>query len=639
MTNSVQVFTTGVLVFSAFSANSFAQRDEKPNVLWITIEDTSPQFIGCYGNKAVKTPVIDQLASQGVRFTNAFATAPVCSSSRSTIITGVATEALGTGNHRSNYPIPDFIKGFPHYLRKAGYYTTNNVKTDYNIAGVKEFIDEAWDECSAKATWKNRADGQPFFAVFNFMSSHQSRTMTNSWNWYEKNVLDELPRHFITDTADFDNPPFYRNSPEMKKHFSRVYNSINLTDMEIGKLIQQLKDDGLYDNTIIIFYADHGEGIPRGKCNPIALGYKVPFIIRFPEKYHHLNPWGHNTVSDELVSLEDLAPSMLSLAGIELQDYFTGRAFLGNNRQKTRPYVYASRNRIDESPDLARSITDGRYIYTRVFMPHYPVMKFQKYSDVSDLVKIIRDDYSSHLLNSYQSELIEAPRPMEYLFDLQNGEWELNNLASDKNYSKIKRKFQNALFSHLVHVKDVHFLSEHEILARSAMETAYEIRNNRSDFNIKPILKIASKTGMGEKSIVKQLKALEHKDPGVRFWALVGLLNQQPQAVIPYKNRIMAMLNDKNPSCKIEAAGLLFKFFADSESKRVLFEQALSDDKLLALQALQKIQYSGRTEQFVALFEKVIEKWAGQKNNMLVYEIVCCAEVSLYFLGKESLSY
>ena len=639
MANSVQVITAGVLMCGAFTVKGIAQTNEKPNILWITIEDTSPQFIGCYGNKGVKTPVIDELATQGVRFTNAFATAPVCSSSRSTIITGVATEALGTGNHRSNYPIPDFIKGFPHYLRKAGYYTTNNVKTDYNISGVKHFIDEAWDECSTKATWKNRADGQPFFAVFNYMSSHQSRTMTNPRSWYEKNVVNELPLHLVTDTSEFINPPFLRNSPEMKQHFSRVYNSINLTDYEIGKLIKQLKDDGLYDNTIIFFYADHGEAIPRGKCNPISLGYKVPFIIRFPEKFKHLNPWGNSEVSDELISLEDLAPTMLSISGVPLQKYFTGRAFMGENRQKPGKYVYASRNRIDESPDLARSVTDGRYIYTRVFMPQYPVLKYQKYGDVSDIVKTIRADYASGSLNEYQSELISVPRPVEYLYDLKNDTWELNNLAFYKEYSRVKNKFRKQLLGHLIRINDVHFLSEHEILMRSSQSTAYNIRNDKTVFNLKPVLKTAAMTGTGDDALKFQVKALAHTDPAVRYWAIIGLLNQRPEAVSPFKNRVFSILSDENPTCKIEAAGLLLKFYNDNKSREILTAFALGDDKLLSLHALQKIQYSERTEQFISVLKEFIKKWDGQKNEPIVYEIVCCAEVGLYNLGQYTLNY
>src|SRR5690606_5115751 len=150
------------------------------------------------------TPVIDGLAEGGIKFTNAFSTGTVCSPSRTALITGVKTYKTGTGNHRSKYPVPDFIKGFPYYLQEEGYYTTNNAKTDYNVANEKAFIDEAWDESSGKAGWWDRKPGQPFFAVFNYNDSHQSRTMTESYEWYEKNVLNEIPAELHIGDNDFD---------------------------------------------------------------------------------------------------------------------------------------------------------------------------------------------------------------------------------------------------------------------------------------------------------------------------------------------------------------------------------------------------------------------------------------------------
>ena len=264
----------------------------KPNILWITIEDTSPQFIGCYGNKNARTPVIDQLASEGIRFTNAFSTGTVCSPSRTAIITGIKTYMTGTGNHRSKYPIPEYIKGFPYYLQELGYYTTNNQKTDYNVANEKDFIKEAWHESSGDAGWWNRKSGQPFFSVFNFNESHQSRTMTMTYEWYTENVLDHLSQEERISENEFEMPPFYLDSPEMRKQFARVYNSIKLTDNRIDELLKRLEKDNLKDSTIIFFFADHGEGMPRGKTNGINYGYRVPFVIWFPEMYKHLSPWG-----------------------------------------------------------------------------------------------------------------------------------------------------------------------------------------------------------------------------------------------------------------------------------------------------------------------------------------------------------
>uniref|UniRef100_UPI003592E90A sulfatase-like hydrolase/transferase n=1 Tax=Pricia sp. TaxID=2268138 RepID=UPI003592E90A len=208
---------------------------DNPNILWITIEDTSPQFIGCYGNQDAATPVIDKLAEEGVLFTNAFSTGTVCSPSRSAIITGVPTYKLGTGHHRSKVPVPEFIKGFPYFLKKAGYHTSNNFKTDYNVANEKQFVQEAWHESSDSGGWWNKKPGQLFFSVFNFAESHQSRTMSMSFDWYIKNVREHLPEEeIIADTA-FEMPPIYRDSPKMRKQMARVYNAIALTDIRIGE--------------------------------------------------------------------------------------------------------------------------------------------------------------------------------------------------------------------------------------------------------------------------------------------------------------------------------------------------------------------------------------------------------------------
>jgi len=350
-----QYFAVLALLF--FAQNVLGQ--QKPNILWITIEDTSPQFIGCYGNGNERTPVIDKLAEEGVRFTNAFSTGTVCSPSRSAIITGVHTFKMGTGNHRSNYPIPDFIKGFPYYLQQQGYYVSNNSKTDYNVGNVKAFIREAWNESSKKAGWWNRQPGQPFFAVFNFMESHQSRTMTKSYDWYLENVLEQLPENERIAEDAFEMPPFYKDTPEMRKHFARVYNSLKLTDNRIGELLDRLDRDHLRDSTIIFFFADHGEGIPRGKTNGINLGYRVPFVVWFPEMYKHLSPWGTSgVVTDELINFKDLAPTLIELAGGEIPEHMVGCALLSENRTKADEYIELSADRSDNGPDLLRSITD-----------------------------------------------------------------------------------------------------------------------------------------------------------------------------------------------------------------------------------------------------------------------------------------
>jgi len=581
---------------------------EKPNILWITIEDTSPQFIGCYGNKDASTPVIDQLAKEGVRFTNAFSTGTVCSPSRSTIITGVRTFKMGSGNHRSNYPIPDFIHGFPYYMKEAGYYVTNNKKTDYNVGNVEQFTTEAWDESSYKAGWWNRKPGQPFFAVFNFMDSHQSRTMTMPYDWYIKNVWDSLPKGDRIGDNDFEIPPFYHDSPEMRKYFARVYNSIKLTDNKIGDLLNRLDKDGLRDNTIIFFYADHGEGIPRGKTNGINLGYRVPFVIWFPQKYKGLSPWGTSgAVSGELVDFEDLAPTMISLAGGKMPDYLKGRILLGKDRSKPVGHLELSSDRADNGPDMVRSITDGKYIYSRNFMPFVPQMRYIRYFEIADIVKQMRSDLSNGKFDSLQKSIFEE-RPPEFLFNIENDLWETHNLVDDPKFAKVLEKMRKELDTDIIKSRDVMFLPEYEIGQISKTGTPYEFRLDKKRYRLKEIYGAASLSGKRGKDIVKQqVRLLKSKDNIVRYWAMIGLRSQKKQILELYKKEIVNAMDDAYPPVSVTASAIAYQCFNDSEAEKKLNEFCKNSNMDIALMAINYLLYSKNKSPFIETIKAVHE--------------------------------
>lgn len=611
---------------------------DKPNILWITIEDTSPQFVGYEGNQKVHTPNIDRLAFEGVRFSNAFATAPVCSSSRSTLITGCRTEALGTGNHRSAYPIPDSIVGFPEYLRELGYYTSNNSKTDYNTSSARRIIKNAWNESSNKAGWWKRAPEQNFFSVFNYTSSHQSRTMTNPYRWYKKNVFDKLPDSLTTSADDINMPPIYFDSPEMRKHLVRVHNSMNLTDIEIGLLVDSLRDNGLIESTIIFFFADHGEGIPKGKTNPTGLGYKVPAFIWFPDKFKHLSPWPLGSITDELFSFEDLPPTVLSLAGTQIPEYMTGRPFLGALREEPRPYVYLSRNRIDESPDLARSITNGQYLYTRVFLPRYPVLKYQKYSDVSDITRIIREDGEANKLNQSQSEIL-YPRLIEYLYDQHTDPWEVNNLVDDSKYSQILDEMRAELKHSIMEIRDIHFLPEYEIKRVSQLTSPFEFRLT-PEYDYESIISAAYLSGEGSGSIDQIMELLESDNPIVRYWGAVGVhnnLTEKPE----YIDYISNHLNDAYPPVRIEIAAAMYELEQDEKSKDLLKKHLESSNGREVVQTLQMIQYFNTgIEEFIPLIRTVRQKWDAEgvdRNDK--QNITNCADVILHYSASDDLFY
>ena len=588
----------------------------KPNILWVTIEDTSPQFIGCYGNKDARTPVIDHLASEGVRFTNAFSTGTVCSPSRSCIITGVKTYKAGTGNHRSNYPIPEFIKGFPYYLQQEGYYTTNNSKTDYNVANAGKFTKEAWNESSGNAGWWNRKSGQPFFAVFNFMDSHQSRTMTESYSWYLKNVIDELPEKDRVRDNDFAMPPFYNNTPEMRKQFARVYNSIKLTDNKIGELLARLEKDHLKDSTIIFFYGDHGEGIPRGKTNGINLGYRVPFVIWFPDIYKHLSPWGTSgVVTDELIDFEDLAPTLISLAGGKVPDHFSGRKLIGNDRSKPADHLVLSADRSDNGIDLVRSVTDGKFMYSRNFMPFMPEVRYIRYMEIGEIKQQMRQDLAENKLNPLQKSLFED-RPAEFLYDIENDLWETKNLANDPAHKLILEKMRSQLKNEVLQARDVLFLPEYEIGLISETTTPYEFRLVDKNYPVAEIYQAASYSGFRGKDIaVKQIKLLSSANKIVRYWAILGLRSQNPVELKPFSKVIVEAMNDSYPPVAVTASVIAYQQFGNKSAEENLKKYCASENMDLSLMTINFLLYEKNKQPFIETIQSV-HKMEGRNYNV-----------------------
>lgn len=581
-------------------------KESKPNILWVVIEDTSPQFIGCYGNTDARTPVIDQLAKEGVRFTNAFSTGTVCSPSRSCIITGVKTYKMGTGNHRSEYPIPEYIKGFPYYLRKAGYYTSNNSKTDYNVANTGNFTKEAWNESSDKAGWWNRQPGQPFFAVFNFNDSHQSRTMTQSYDWYLKNVFNELPDKDRIGDNEFEMPPFYNDNPEMRKQFARVYNSIKLTDNRIGELLNRLHTDHLKDSTIIFFYADHGEGEPRGKTNGINLGYRVPFVIWFPEMYKNLSPWGTSgVVTDELIDFEDLAPTMISLVGGQTPKYLTGRQFMGEKRSPPANHLVMSADRSDNGIDMVRSVTNGKYVYSRNFMPFMPELRDIHYMEISEIKKQMRKDLAENKLNRLQKQLFED-RPAEFLFDIENDLWETRNLVNDPKYKTVLQTMRNQLKAEIFKSRDVMFLPESEIALISKTTTPYAFRLDNKKYPLEEIYKAASLSGFRGKDITaKQIRLLGSQSIVVRYWAMIGLRAQSSNDLKPYSEVIIKSMSDNYPPVSITASAIAYQEFNNDLAKANLIRFSLDKNSHFALMAVNYLLYVSNKQPFIETMKTI----------------------------------
>ncbi|MFI0429278.1 sulfatase [Mariniflexile sp. HMF6888] len=580
----------------------------RPNILWITFEDTSPQFLGVYGNQDARTPTMDKLANGGVRFTNAFSTGTVCSPSRTAIITGVKTYKTGTGNHRSDIEMPSYIKGFPAYLQEAGYYTSNNKKTDYNVKDEERFIAEAWDESSSKAGWWNRGTGQPFFSVFNFTESHQSRTMTESFEWYKGNILANLDEEEIIKDDEFEMPPFYHDSPEMRKQFARVYNALRLTDKKIAQLLQRLKDDGLMDETIIFFYADHGEGMPRGKTNGINYGYRVPFVIWFPEKYKELSPWGTEVVTNELVDFTDLAPTLISLVGGQVPEHLTGRILLGEGRQKPTDHLVISSDRSDNGIDMVRTVTDGRYVYSRNFMPYMPELKYIRYMEIGEIKQQMRQDYKAGILDSLQNSLFER-RPPVFLFDLESDPWETQNLANNPDYKEILDKMDAQLRDEVLQSKDIMFLPEYELNLVKKAVAPYEYRLDGTKYPIAEIYKVASLSGYQNSKVAeKQITYLKDENKIVRYWAAMGLRSQSTQIMQKYASDIRDAMDDDYAPVSVIASAIAYQQFKDAKAKQLLQSYCLGDNLDLALMAVNFLLYVDEKEAFIETIKLAHDK-------------------------------
>ena len=604
---------------------SLAQAQDKPNVLWITLEDISPQFVGCYGNEDVHTPNIDKIASEGIRFDRAYSNATVCAPSRSTIITGCRNEVIGTGNHRSGVPIPDTICGFPTYMRNLGYYTANVGKTDYNTKNAKAIIKSSWNINSGKGSWKGRAEGQPFFAMFNVFECHQSRTMTMPFAYYENEILPRLSDSLVSEMGGLKMPPIYRNTPEMQKYLARTYNSVNAADVHVGKILSRLKADGLMDETIIFIFGDHGEAIPRGKGSPIALGHRIPFIAWFPEKYKHLSPWKSGEPTEEQVCFEDLGPTMLSLTGAEIPDYMHGRPLLGEKRVEGERCIFGSRNRLDAAPGMMRSVMMGDYVYTRSFQPYLPMLKYKHYHDVAEITQAIRRDYEAGKLNEVQSLMLKR-NETESLYNIKEDVWETKNLAESEEHKKILKQLQDSLWQNMLNNRDIHLFPEYEIdLMTEAGKLPYNERMNDELLPVKELIECVKLIGMGDKVVPQQLEFLFHKNKIVRYWAAVGL-NSQTADLTPFAEEIRKALNDSYPPVQIEVASVLVKQSEGKEARETLKKYITSDDANLSNQAVQMVQHFDKEK--AGMYKGELMLITGNKNKRIAFP----AEVALYYL-------
>jgi arylsulfatase A-like enzyme len=562
---------------------------ERPNILWITAEDMSPA-LGCYGDDWAITPNLDWFATESVRYTHAFATAPVCSPSRNCLITGCYPTSLGTHNMRSAFPLPESIRGFPEYLRDAGYYTTNNQKTDYNTAAADRLIRDSWNESSGSAHWRGNNDpSRPFFSVFNLMVSHQSRSMVWPTEQFVEEVQSQLKPSEIHDPAEAQLPPYYPDTPVVRREWARFYDCVTVMDSQVGKILQQLEEDGLADDTIVFFYSDHGSGMPRHKRLLLDSGMHVPLMIRFPQKYQHLAPSEPGTTCDRLVSFVDFPPTVLDLAGVEWPSYLQGLAFLGDHATGVRFQVFGHRDRIDESFDMARSVRSRRFLYIRNFMPHLGYHQPSAWPDAGEISSAINQAAASGEGSRAFRSFVSPTRPLEELYDCETDIHNVNNLALDPSHADTLQEMRLYLAAQMTNTGDRGVIPEtllfqnqqYYLLPRTGLPPGSDVAAE---------LVAADKAASSDEDVL--LTLTKHQRPGVRYWGVTGLagvesLSSDAEAMLTQ------LLQDESPPVRIAAADALARHDRTQIALPILVAALQNEDLNVVLHAMRTIELIG----------------------------------------------
>ncbi len=431
-----------------------AGRSARPNILCITCEDISPR-LASYGDPLARTPFLDALARDGVRFARVFSVSGVCAPSRAALITGMYPTAIGADNMRTFGPgvggiepyeavPPPQVRPFTEYLRAAGYYTTNDAKTDYQFKAPLT----AWDENGKGAHWRNRPPGAPFFAVFNLEVTHESQ------------VWARAREPLTVDPARVVLPLYYPDTPIVRRDVARVYSNIEAMDAQAAALVAEVEKAGLSGETIVLFYSDNGGPLPRGKREVLDSGLHVPLVIRLPDRE------AAGTVVEDLVSFVDVPATILSLAGVPVPGHMQGRPFWGAQKAKPREHVFAARDRMDEWTDAVRAVRDRRYAYVRNYRPDLPEYQDIAYRRQMPLMQELLRLRDEGRLDAAQARWFRATKAPEELYDTEADQHQLRDLAASPALQPELDRLRSALDAWLLETGDRPGRPERELRAR-----------------------------------------------------------------------------------------------------------------------------------------------------------------------------
>jgi len=521
--------------------------EPKPNILWITGEDMSARWLGCYGNKQIKTPNFDKLAKEGFLYTRCFAHAPVCAPARSGWIMGIHPVSNGTIYMRSLYETPASLTWCPDALRANGYFTANYHKTDYNISNRREpgfgggenrgtcgHFTNTWDSYE-KDCWKNpnRKPDQPFFQVDNSAGCHESYLQR------DKNTNKDV------DPAKMELAAYHPDIPEMRMDYARYTAGVMDADKTLGKILARLEADGLADNTIVIYTSDHGGIIGRSKRFLYDSGTRPAFILRIPEKFKHLWPADKPGARiDRLISFIDMPKTWLAITKSAIPPEMQGNVFLGEKQDPPREYVFLARERMDEAPDMQRAVRDDRYLYIRNYEPFRPNGQFLEFLWQAPSMKAWEAQHKAGKTDAITGAFFR-PKPVEELFDCESDPDNVKNLADDPAQAERLARMREGLKEQQTMHHDCGFLPEGTLVQRAKKHqtTIYELIRNPKLYDQQGYMKAADVANFAKPAdLPKLVELLGSSDEGYAYWGVVGCIQLGKQVATSEVLAIMEKL-------------------------------------------------------------------------------------------------
>ncbi|MBD3422032.1 MAG: sulfatase-like hydrolase/transferase [Chitinivibrionales bacterium] len=555
---------------AAHTQTTGKSQNQQPNILWITIEDASP-YLGCYGDDLAKTPNIDKLASEGVRYTNCYSPSGVCAPSRSALLTGMYPVALGSQHHRfdQRHPkakLPSKIKPYPTTLKEAGYHVSNNFKNDMNLS-----IDERglWDVNETEDfLWRQRPANAPFFHVRNSMTCHEGKVRSNRIQYLD------LVNH---DQNDMVVAPYHPDTDKSRRCMAYYYQTITNADKEVKTVLDGLDADGLTDDTIIFFYSDHGGCMPRGKRWTYDSGLRTSLIVKIPPKFRVNGQGQPASVDDRLVSFVDFVPTLLNLTGLPIPDYLQGQPFLGDNLPARRTYIYGARDRLDERYDMVRAVRDNHYKYLCNFEPWKPYQQVIQYKELNMIMQDMRRLEKSGELTGAVATYMAQSRPVEELYDCDNDPHEINNLAGSVQHRQILERMRRECLDFMKRIHDTGIIPEGEL--RKLAEThgsEFEIFEKLGSTTYEKWLQAADRAHGGRAHVDDMIDGLSDADAVVRYWSVIGIMLNRADAASA-DTKLIELLQDPCGDVRVMAARSLMLMGRHGEAIQA-FKQLMNHD-------------------------------------------------------------